>query len=74
MGEIVDFLRAENKLLRKLLWLRHGCPVHILYGDDGEIQCGKCLIDFKRSPAEEIEAVFQGTQQVSLFHTASKEE
>jgi hypothetical protein len=29
----------EVEQLRKLLWLNHGCPVHYLYSDDGEMQC-----------------------------------
>jgi len=49
-------LTAENAKLRELLWIRHGC--NSLYGDDGEMQCGTCLIDFKRDPAEQIESVF----------------
>lgn len=48
----------ENLLLRKLLWLRHGCPFRALYGDDGEMQCHNCCIDFKRDSAEKIEARF----------------
>lgn len=51
-------LKAENKLLRKLLWERHGCDTISLYGDDGELQCGKCMIDFKRLPAKEIEGTW----------------
>jgi hypothetical protein len=46
---------CEDLLLRKLLWLRHGCEITVLYGDDGEMQCGKCGIDFKRDSAESIE-------------------
>ena len=46
----------ENKILRKLLWLNHGCTS--LYGDDGEMQCASCMIDFKRVPVEEIEQKF----------------
>lgn len=46
---------SENKTLRKLLWLDHGCPLSALYGDDGEMQCHKCMIDFKRTPAKDIE-------------------
>ena len=49
---------SENVLLRKLLWLRHGCPFHALYGDDGEMQCSACGIDFKRASAEYIERRF----------------
>jgi hypothetical protein len=39
--------------LRQLLWLNHGCIS--LYGDDGEMQCGQCGIDFKRDPVDLIE-------------------
>lgn len=49
----------ENKKLRELLWLRHGCSISALYGDDGEMQCGACLIDFKRASAEDIERGFK---------------
>lgn len=50
-------LKAEERLLRELLWLNHG---HVsLYGDDGEMQCGECGIDFKRLPATEIQAAFR---------------
>lgn len=49
-----ELLVKENKELRKLLWLRHGCEIASLYGDDGELQCGKCMIDFRRDSAESI--------------------
>jgi len=50
---------AEIKTLRMLLWLRHGCGrISHLYGDDGEMQCSKCGIDFKRTKASEIEKTF----------------
>ena len=51
-------MEQDERILRQLLWLRHGCPIHALYGDDGEMQCGQCLIDFKRNTAEQIEARF----------------
>ncbi len=44
--------------LRRLFWLRHGCGIIALYGDDGEMQCNKCMIDFKRDSAQEIEDKF----------------
>lgn len=44
--------------IRKLLWLLHGCPISALYGDDGEMQCGICLVDFKRDSVDDIEAKF----------------
>lgn len=51
-------LEKENKILRELLWYRHGCDHHALYGDDGEMQCNQCMIDFKRDPAIEIKDKF----------------
>ena len=45
-------IKQENEELRKLLWLNHGCQD--LYGDDGEMQCSKCVIDFKRDSVERI--------------------
>ncbi len=47
---------TENDILRRLLWLNHGCT-H-LYGDDGEMQCNVCRIDFKRMTASDIRARF----------------
>ena len=46
-------VEAEKKW-RRTLWLRHGCSLAAHYGDDGEMQCSKCLIDFKRQPIESI--------------------
>ncbi len=54
----------ENKInhtetmLRTLLWLNHGCHISDLYYDDGELQCNKCKIDFKRDSVEFIEKQF----------------
>lgn len=50
----------ENKILRRLLWQHHGCESisAALYGDDGELQCNVCGIDFKRDTAEKIEERF----------------
>lgn len=50
---------AENKILRRLLWIRHGCPFAALYGDDGEMQCGICVLDFKEDSAQKIEETFR---------------
>jgi hypothetical protein len=55
---VSDIVRAHDTTehtLRKLLWLHHGCPRHALYGDDGEMQCARCGIDFKRRSVDEIE-------------------
>jgi len=51
LKQAVHFLATERdhtKTLRRLLWLRHGCPLPALYGDDGEMSCGRCGIDFLR--------------------------
>jgi hypothetical protein len=52
-------LAEDNKILRRLLWLRHGCSFSALYGDDGEMQCHSCGIDFKRADARAIEEAFE---------------
>ena len=46
---------AENEKLRKMLWLTHYNHMKHLYGDDGEMQCHECRIDFKRDNVEDIE-------------------
>jgi len=52
--KIVGGLLDENKKLRHLLWLNHN-KCEGLYGDDGEMQCNECRIDFLRDSADEIE-------------------
>jgi hypothetical protein len=47
--------RARGERLLRLLWLRHGHQG--LYGDDGEMQCGVCVLDFKRASLDWIEQV-----------------
>lgn len=47
----------DSVILRRLLWLRHGH--HGIYGDDGEMQCATCTLDFKREPADIIERSFE---------------
>lgn len=37
-----------EKEYRRYMWLHHGHDG--LYGDDGEMQCGHCMLDFKRAP------------------------
>jgi hypothetical protein len=59
----------DEPALRRLLWLRHGCPFAALYGDDGEMQCSSCMVDFKRSPVEFIERQFMSIGE-RLLHDA----
>lgn len=66
----LDEAVQENRVLREMLWLRHDVE-HCagLYGDDGEMQCAACGIDFKRLPAEDISAIFikQGYEKLARF-------
>ena len=48
----------DEQTMRRLLWFRHNCPTSALYGDDGEMQCSACGIDFKRFSAKEIDEAF----------------
>jgi hypothetical protein len=51
MSELSESKELE---LRRLLWAGHG---HLgLYGDDGQLQCGKCqpFYDYRHAPLEEI--------------------
>jgi len=57
-------LKSDNLKLRKLLWIRHGCEIASLYGDDGEMQCGKCRIDFLRDSVELIENKFKSNSNI----------
>jgi len=52
--DIINKLEEENQILRKFLWLNHGCESSCLYGDDGEMQCGRCIFDFKRGDVKKI--------------------
>ena len=59
----VEHLCDENRRLRALVWSTHICTrTHssmCLYGDDGEMQCSICLLDFRRTPIDEIEMRLQ---------------
>lgn len=57
--EEVHRLREQLRVARRLLWIRHGCPIAALYGDDGEMQCRNCGIDFKRTEPGEIDRMFK---------------
>jgi len=64
----IEELEEDNTILRKLLWINHGCDRSALYGDDGEMQCNKCMIDFKRMSAKEIQTIWR-----SRWHKYVKE-
>lgn len=52
--------REENIELRRLLWENHGH--NGLYGDDGEMQCGACGVDFKRDSIKTIEKAIRSSK------------
>lgn len=60
---------ARRLKYRKKLWLSHGHSG--LYGDDGEMQCGTCLIDFKRDSLQSIE---DRVQQIAMASITTNEQ
>lgn len=66
-------LETENQIFRRLLFASHYC--HGVYGDDGEMQCSGCNIDFKRDAAAVIEARVQqkALERSAQFMADSKE-
>lgn len=58
-AEILNELKLSDQKWRQLLWLRHGCDLTSLYGDDGEMQCNHCVIDFKRDSFDDIMYKFE---------------
>lgn len=50
----------------------HGHSDHILYGDDGEMACNSCLIDFKRDPPDLIEQKLHAWNLKHYDHAAVK--
>ena len=66
-------MSRDERLLRELLWLRHDAAhSSILYGDDGEMQCSACRIDFKRDAPSTIKERWQrmGFESLTLQETA----
>jgi hypothetical protein len=66
MASSSALIPSTELTLRRLLWLRHGHDG--LYGDDGEMQCSRCPLDFLRASPEEIDASFvrQGREQLRM--------
>ncbi len=48
-------LQADNRKLRYLLARQHDSATHRIYGDDGELQCSACWIDFRLDTVADIE-------------------
>jgi hypothetical protein len=63
-------MSREEEILRELLWSHHGFG-HCLYGDDGELQCQTCCLDFARDPVDRIQKVFFRNDLILAgFHNA----
>lgn len=70
----LDAERARSSVLRKLLWLRHSSEhFGVLYGDDGEMQCPACMLDFKRDEPTDIEKRWVERSLQALADAALKE-
>jgi hypothetical protein len=63
-------LREDVKAMREMLWISHGCRITALYGDDGEMQCKQCGIDFKRATPNEIASAFVARGKAALAATS----
>jgi hypothetical protein len=50
----------SERRVREGWWLNHGHPISDLYGDDGEMQCGACRLDFLRMTLAELAAHLTG--------------
>jgi len=66
-GFLINKIEEENQILRKFLWLNHGCESHFLYGDDGEMQCNCCMIDFKRDSIRKITRIIDYKKMKSMY-------
>lgn len=67
--ECRDALRAENNKLRVLLFHARCGVGHATYGDDGELQCSTCGIDFRRMSAEDMQKRFTEIGMAKLAGT-----
>lgn len=57
-------LRAENLKLRELMWLHHGHDG--LYGDDGCMQCARCMTDFKTDSIDYITKTYKNALRAEV--------
>lgn len=68
----------EMDQAREMIWATHSCTRDssaCLYGDDGELQCGVCRIDFKRESISEIrrKIEYRHLQQYAAPPTSEQE-
>lgn len=69
LGTLPEIADDEFRF-RRLLFINHGsCDGKQLYGDDGEMHCHECDIDFVRDSAEEIETRIGKLNLAKLINT-----
>ena len=51
-------MSTKELRIRELLWITHNCGQRYLYGDDGEMQCLLCGLDFRRHSEDRIVNTF----------------
>ncbi len=69
VNEFFDTIMAEADTLRMILWLNHGHGG--IYGDDGEMRCAECGIDFKH---DDVSVIAERLSSGPLFTHAKKQE
>ena len=72
----LSVLAKEILTLRSMLWLNHGHKG--MYGDDGEMQCGECTMeygfwDWKRTDISEIQSKIQAANLKKLAEQGERE-
>lgn len=70
LSKSLEKVFADNMELRCELWMRHGCSG--LYGDDGEMSCGSCVIDFRRDDVGWIIAKLRAAAEKKLSDAMAK--
>ena len=66
-------LARDIRKLRELLWLNHDrTRTHVMYGDDGEMDCNTCMIDFRRDPVDEIANKITSSQTRKRYQKAAQ--
>jgi hypothetical protein len=58
-------MTPEEHALRRLLWLHHGHD--LLYGDEDQMRCLRCGLDFKQDPPDRIEQVLNQEKRQGLM-------
>lgn len=69
----VQELRQTVRDMRYFAWFNHGCPFGSQYGDDGEMSCGHCGVDFKREPANQWVTHMQAMEARKRANEAARE-